>query len=154
MKTRIRFYAMAAALLAASFRFATAAPDTVKTVVITGNDTLHFSVTRIDATPGERLHVQLRNTGTLPKEVMGHNWVLLAGGENPEAYVAAAADAKASDYQPVALKAEVLAAVPVLGPGQTGDATFSAPTAPGSYIFLCSFPAHCAAGMRGVLVVK
>jgi uncharacterized cupredoxin-like copper-binding protein len=44
--------------------------------------------------------------------------------------------------------------VPVLGPGQTGDVTFNAPTAPGSYVFLCSFPAHCAAGMRGVLVVK
>jgi azurin len=145
---------MAAALLVGSLHFATAAPDPVKTVVITGNDTLHFSVTRIDATPGERLHIQLSNKGTLPKEVMGHNWVLLAGGENPEAYVAAASAAKATNYQPVALQAEVLAAVPVLGPGQTGDVTFNAPTAPGSYVFLCSFPAHCAAGMRGVLVVR
>lgn len=145
---------MAGALLAACCCFATAAPAAVKTIVITGNDTLHFSLARIDASPGEELHIQLRNAGTLPKEVMGHNWVLLAGGENPEAYVAAAVAAKASDYQPVSLQAKVLAAVPVLGPGQTGDVTFNAPTTPGRYVFLCSFPAHCAAGMRGVLVVK
>jgi plastocyanin len=28
------------------------------------------------------------------------------------------------------------------------------PTAPGEYPFLCTFPAHCAIGMKGVLVVK
>ena len=34
------------------------------------------------------------------------------------------------------------------------EVTFDAPKAPGKYDFVCSFPGHYLAGMRGVLVVK
>ena len=40
------------------------------------------------------------------------------------------------------------------GPNETVEVTFAAPTAPGSYAFVCSFPGHYALGMRGVLTVK
>lgn len=147
-------------LLLGALTLATLAPrtlagsDAVKTIEITANDTLHYNVTRIEATPGEKLHVVLHNGGTIPKEVMGHNWVLLTTDESADAYAAAAVPAKADDYEPAALKAKVIAAVPLLGPGQSADVTFNAPTAPGTYTYMCSFPAHCSAGMRGVLVVK
>ncbi|MEO6876272.1 MAG: plastocyanin/azurin family copper-binding protein [Opitutaceae bacterium] len=131
-----------------------AAAEAAKTVAITASDNLRFSVTEIKAAPGESLHIQLHNVGTMPKDVMGHNWILLVAGENPDTYAAAALSAKAENYEPPALKAKVLAAIALLGPGETGDVTFTAPTVPGKYPFLCSFPAHCAAGMRGVLVVK
>jgi azurin len=62
-------------------------------------------------------------------------------------------NAKADNYQPKALAGRVIAAIPVLGPKESGSVTFTAP-APGSYPFLCSFPAHCAAGMHGVLEVQ
>ncbi|HVU34325.1 MAG TPA: plastocyanin/azurin family copper-binding protein [Opitutaceae bacterium] len=153
MKTRIRPLLVAAALLAA-LPVLLAASDAVKTVDITANDTLRFNVTRIEAAPGQTLRIVLHNGGTVPKEVMGHNWVLLAAGENPDSYTAAALTAKAENYEPAALKSNVLAAIPLLGPGQTAEVTFTAPTIPGTYTYLCSFPAHCGAGMRGVLVVR
>ena len=39
-------------------------------------------------------------------------------------------------------------------PGETAEVTFKVPAAPGSYTFLCSFPGHFVAGMKGLLVVK
>ena len=47
------------------------AADTEKSVAIICNDTLRFSVTKITASPGQALHVQLKNQGTLPKAVGG-----------------------------------------------------------------------------------
>jgi plastocyanin len=32
--------------------------------------------------------------------------------------------------------------------------SFGAPAKPGSYTYLCTFPGHFVAGMKGVLVVK
>lgn len=145
---------LGAALFIASLGSASATPAGAKTITIVANDTLRYNVSRIEASPGETLHVVLKNSGSVPKEVMGHNWVLLTQDENPDAYLAAAVPAKDDNYQPAALKTKVVAAIPLLGPGQTADITFTAPTVPGNYVYVCSFPAHCAAGMRGVLVVK
>ena len=41
-----------------------------------------------------------------------------------------------------------------LGPGESAEVTFTAPTKPGKYVFLCSFAGHWAAGMTGDLIVK
>jgi len=51
----------------------TAAPDPagLRTVSITANDSLKYSVTRIEARAGERIHLVLQNQGTLPKELWG-----------------------------------------------------------------------------------
>jgi len=114
---------------------------------------MKFSVTSIEAHPGEKVSVTLKNQGNLPKEAMGHNWVLLTAGTDPNAYARLAMNAKADNYQPKSLAGRVIAAIPVLGPQESGSVTFTAPSA-GSYPFLCSFPAHCGAGMHGVLIVK
>lgn len=153
MKRHLIMLAVITGFLAlATVQAAPAAPE--KTVVITANDTLRFSVTKIEASPGELLHVQLHNEGTMPIQAMGHNWVLLQAGKDPLDFAAAAVSASDQGYIPAALKSEVIAHIGLLGPGQTGDVTFKAPTVPGKYPFLCTFPAHCAAGMRGVLIVK
>lgn len=154
MKTTTRSLLLGATLLAASLRFAAAAPSSARTIEITANDTLRFNVTRIEAAPGESLHIVLHNAGTVPKEVMGHNWVLLTPGENPDAYAAAAINAKADDYEPAALATKIVAKLPLLGPGETADVTFKVPSVPGRYVYMCSFPAHCSAGMRGELIVR
>lgn len=151
MKTKSRLL-LTGALLGAALNFAAAA--SAKTVNITANDMLRFNVTRIDATPGETITVTLHNDGTVPKAVMGHNWVLLAPGETPEAYAAASASAAGQGYEPLDLKPKVLAEIPLLGPGESASVTFTAPKSPGTYTYMCSFPAHCAAGMRGELVVR
>ena len=141
-------------ILLSAFSINAFAAEAVKTVVITAGDSMKFSVTRIEAQPGQRIHVQLVNEGTLPKEVMGHNWVLLKTSGNITGYAAAAVSAKEQNYQPKSLADEVLASIPLVGSRQTGEVTFDAPLQPGIYPFLCSFPAHCQIGMHGELVVR
>ena len=40
------------------------------------------------------------------------------------------------------------------GGGETVKVTFNAPKEPGEYLYLCTFPGHYLAGMKGLLVVK
>ena len=115
---------------------------------------MKFNVQTIEAKPGEQLKVVLTNVGTQPKEVMGHNWVLLKKGADPAAFNAAAVAAKATDYIPPALKDQVVAHTALLGPRKSDEITFTVPNEPGDYPFLCSFPAHYQVGMKGVLTVK
>ncbi len=59
----------------------TAAPAVAPQVVeIIVNDMMSFSVTKIEAKPGQTVTVKLKNTGTLPKDAMAHNWILLKAG--------------------------------------------------------------------------
>ncbi|HEY0945970.1 MAG TPA: plastocyanin/azurin family copper-binding protein, partial [Opitutaceae bacterium] len=66
-----------------------------RVVEITANDSMKFNVTRIEAAAGEELRIVLRNVGSMPKEAMGHNWVLLKQGSDAQAFVNAAVTAKA-----------------------------------------------------------
>ncbi|MSU69244.1 MAG: autotransporter outer membrane beta-barrel domain-containing protein [Opitutaceae bacterium] len=125
-----------------------------RTIAIQAGDTMKYDVTSIEAKPGETLRVVLTNTGSLPKDAMGHNWILLKSGSDSAAFATAAQVAKATNYVPDALKGQILAQIELLGPKQSGEVTFTAPTAPGEYPYLCSFPAHFQVGMKGVLVVK
>ena len=115
---------------------------------------MKFEVASIAAAPGESITVALTNACAFPKNVMGHNWVLLTAGSDPTAFAGAAATEAASGYIPEKQKEKVVAFIKLLGPIETGEVTFTVPTAPGEYPFLCTFPAHCAIGMKGVLVVK
>jgi azurin len=134
-----------------------AADSTVAPRVVTirggADNTMKFDVTSITAAPGEIIKVVLVNASTLPKAAMGHNWVLLAAGTDPVAFAAAVATEGENGYIPEK-KDKILAYVGLLGPKETGEVTFTAPSEPGEYPFLCSFPAHCLVGMKGVLVVK
>jgi len=133
---------------------AATAPAGPRTVEITAGDNMKYSLTSIEAQPGEELTVILTNIGTQPKEVMGHNWILLKAGTDVEAFDKAAAAATTTGFFPAALADQVIARIDLLGPRKSGEVTFKAPTAPGQYPFLCSFPAHFQAGMKGVLIVK
>jgi len=124
-----------------------------RVIEITANDQMKFSVTTIEAKAGEDLKVILTNIGTLPKEAMGHNWVLLKADADPAAFVAAAMTAKDTDYVPASLAGQVIAKTALIGPRKSDEVSFKAP-APGTYVFLCSFPAHFMVGMKGTLIVK
>jgi len=124
-----------------------------RSIEITGNDTMKFSVTEIAAQPGEKLSVTLVNAGTTPKFSMGHNWVLLAATVDIQPFLVAAAEAVTTDYVPAAQKPQIIASTKLLGPKESDTVTFTAPTTPGRYEFLCTFPGHYQVGMRGVLIV-
>ncbi len=144
----------AAAPTAAAAPAAAPAAAAARVITIEGNDAMKFNITRIEAKPGEALKIVFKNVGTLPKEAMGHNWVLLAKGTDVMAFSTAAMQARATEYIPAALANQVIAYSKLLGPKQTDEISFTVPSEPGDYPYVCSFPAHAMAGMRGVLVVK
>ena len=128
--------------------------STARTVELTGGDDMKYSETTITAKPGETLRIKLVSKGTLPKVAMAHNVVVLKAGAKQIDFANAAAMARATDFIPPDMKDQVLAATTLAGPGETVEVTFKVPTAPGSYPYLCTFPGHFAAGMRGTIVVK
>lgn len=126
-----------------------------RVVEITGDDTMKFNVTSIDAKPGETITIRLTNKGSMPKAAAAHNFVLLKTGTDINAFTTAAVMAGQTEYVPqdAKMKAQVLASTKLAGPGETVEVTFKAPSAPGAYDYLCSFPGHFAM-MKGKLNVK
>jgi nitrite reductase (NO-forming) len=99
-----------------------------------GNDTFQFNPSSATVSSGAEVEVTLTNVGALE-----HSWVLI--GSDTDA--ATATDAEA-------ISGATTGAVPG---GQTGEVTFTAPSA-GSYQFICTVPGHAAAGMVGTLTVN
>lgn len=132
---------------------AAAKPGAARVVEITASDDMKYSVTDIAAKPGETLRIKLVSKGTLPKVAMAHNVVVLKAGAKQIDFVNAAATARATDFIPPDMKDQVMAASGLAGPGETVEATVKIPAA-GSYPFVCTFPGHFAAGMRGTIVAK
>ena len=114
-----------------------------RTITLTGNDQMKFDKTTIAAKPGETIRIVLKSAGTMPKTVMGHNFVLLKLGTDVAAFSTAAFNARAT-----------IANTKLAGPGESVEVTFKVPAKAGSYDYLCSFPGHSAVGMRGKLIVK
>lgn len=130
-----------------------AAGAAARVVNLTGDDKMQYSVRLIRVKPGERIRVRLTSIGVTPKIVMAHNFVLLKAGTDPKAFAETGAAFKDVDYIAPKLKGQVLAQSTMVGPAERAEVTFTAPTAPGKYIYLCTFPGHYAAGMWGELVV-
>ena len=124
------------------------------TVDIEGMDTLRFSVTQINAKPGEKLTVNLTNKTSLPPAAMSHNFVLLKKDADPTAVANAGLQAKENDYIPKSMMDKIIAHTGLVAGGETKSVTFNAPKEPGEYTYICTFPGHYAAGMKGTLTVK
>ncbi len=131
-----------------------AAAKGVRTIEIVGTEDMKFSLATIAAKPGEQLRVRLTSKGAMPKIAMAHNFVLLSKGAKVLDFVQAAMNARATDFIPADKKADVLAATALAGAGETVEVTFKVPAAAGEYPYICSFPGHFQAGMKGTLVVK
>lgn len=125
-----------------------------RTITITAGDEMKFSVTEITAKPGDVLRVRLMGIGTAPRAAMAHNFVLLNAGTNQIVFAEAAAKSADTDYIPPALKRAIIAATLLIGNGESAEVVFKAPSKPGNYPFMCSFPGHFAAGARGKLIVQ
>jgi azurin len=126
----------------------------VRTIEIIGTEDMKFSVPTITAKPGEQLRVRLTSKGAMPKIAMAHNFVLLNRKANVTDFVTAAMNARATDFIPADKKADVIAHTGLAGAGETVEVTFKVPAAAGDYPYLCSFPGHFQAQMKGTLTVK
>jgi azurin len=127
--------------------------DDGKKVQIHATDQMKYDVVSIGAAPGQKVTVTLTNTGTLPKVAMAHNFVLLKAGTDVSAFAMAGLAHQDTGYIPPEMAAQVIVASKLLGPGESDTVTFTAPP-PGVYDYICTFPGHALAGMRGTLTVK
>lgn len=117
-----------------------AMPLFAKDVVVNSNDAMKFDVSEIKVKAGEEIKLTLNHTGKLAKDVMGHNFVVLAQGTDVQAFANAAIQAKANDYIPEG-NDSVLAHTKVIGGGESDTITFTLKEK-GTYEFICSFPGH------------
>ncbi|MBU3056292.1 azurin [Pseudomonas indica] len=98
--------------------------------------------------------VNLKHTGQLPKNVMGHNWVLTTAADMP----GVVSDGMAAGLDNNYLKpddARIIAHTKVIGGGESDSVSFdvSKLTAGNEYMFFCSFPGHSAM-MKGTVTLK
>jgi azurin len=131
-----------------------AAAKGVRTVEIIGTEDMKYSVPTITAKPGEQLRVRLVSKGAMPKIAMAHNFVLLNKTAKVVDFVTAAMNARATDFIPADKKGDIIAQTGLAGAGETVEVTFKVPAAAGDYPYVCSFPGHFQAGMKGTLTVK
>ena len=122
-------------------------------LTITGDDMMKYNKNELRVKAGQKVKLTLRHIGKLDKQVMGHNVVILMQGVNPEDFASEAATARETDYIPNGSENEILAHTSLVGGGETASIEFDAPSEPGEYDFLCSFPGHFAM-MRGKFIVE
>ncbi len=126
-----------------------------KTIQIEGLDTLKFSTESITVKPGEKVTIKLVNNTKLPASAMSHNFVLLTADADAHKVDQAASKAgKSKNYVPEGKDAQILAHTGLVAGGESDTVTFTAPKKPGDYEYICTFPGHFAAGMKGTLTVK
>ena len=125
--------------------------DGVVQVNLTGNDLMQFNLNEIRVKAGETVRLTLTHIGELPKNAMGHNFVLLKQGTDVVDFAQKAATATGNDYIPEGTDA-VIAKTKMIGGGEETTVEFTAPEA-GTYDYICSFPGHYVQ-MRGKLIVE
>ena len=111
---------------------------------ISGNDQMQYDKQVLSVPAScQQVTLTLRHAGQLPREAMGHNWVLVNTADFNAVANAGMSAGLANDYVAPDDK-RVLAHTKVVGGGQTTSITF--PTSilkpGGDYRYLCSFPGH------------
>jgi len=119
---------------------------------ISGNDQMQYDKHELWINGAcTEVTLTLRHAGKLPKEAMGHNWVLVNAKDLEAVANAGMAAGLQNDYVAAGDK-RVLAHTKTIGGGETTSITF--PTAAlqkgGAYKYLCTFPGHHAL-MQGTL---
>lgn len=135
---------------------AVTAPDEelVTSITITGNDRMQFDITRFVVPAGAEITLVFDNIGRMPKEAMGHNLAILDKDMDPNVFATAAIRHPMTEYIPPEYADKVIATTTILGPGEKETLIFTAPSEPGEYPYVCSFPGHTPAGMKGIMVVR
>nr|WP_156804459.1 azurin [Gallaecimonas xiamenensis] len=123
--------------------------------VVEGNDAMQFNVKEITVPAScKSFTVTLKHVGKLPKNTMGHNWVLSQSADYQALAMAGAQAGLDKDYLPEG-DARVLAHTAIIGGGEETAVTLDMASLKkgGDYSFFCSFPGHFAV-MHGKLVVQ
>jgi uncharacterized cupredoxin-like copper-binding protein len=115
----------------------------------TDGENLAYSTVALTAKAGEKVTLTFKNNST----AQSHNLIIVNGGDDAATAVdeAAAEAGDAAGYVP-ADASTMIAHTALLAPGGSETIEFTAPAA-GTYSFICTYPGHYGAGMKGVLTV-
>ena len=116
-----------------------------------GNE-MKFDRTTFSVEAGEEVTLVFENVATSP--AMQHNVVVLNSNDNAAVNrvgQAAVAAGETSEYVPE--DPAILAYTPLAQPGETVRVTFTAPSDPGEYLYICTFPGHYMM-MQGTMTVS
>lgn len=122
---------------------------------VESNDAMQFVQKEITVSKScETFKVTLKHIGTLPKNVMGHNWVLSKAAD----VSAIASEGMSSTVEKSYLKDgedRVIAHTSLIGGGESTSVSFNVKDLKEGeeYAYFCSFPGHFAV-MRGTLLLK
>src|SRR5688500_18054007 len=118
---------------------ATAQPAApVTTISLNVKAGLQFDIVRFRVNPGAKVKIILTNT-----DDMSHNLLITKPGTRLKVVNAAlqlGEKGPAMSYIP--RLPEVLFSIPVVAPNDIGSVTFTAPSAPGVYPYVCTLPGH------------
>ncbi len=121
---------------------------------IEAGDTIAFSTDAMSVPSScADVTVTLTHTGTMPKQSMGHNWVLLPETAIQEIGIAAARAGLNNNCVPD--DPRIVASTEVVGGGESTSVTFSLDALDDgtTYGFACTFPGHWAV-MKGTFTVS
>ncbi len=122
-------------------------------IVHTVHEQLRFDTTKLTVQAGKPFEVIFEND-----DVMPHNFVIVPPGKHMEIGNAAMTmtpdkvDKQGRAYLPAQYEKQIIAATKLIEPGQRETLKVKAPSTPGDYEFVCTFPGH-ALIMWGTLVV-
>jgi azurin len=113
-------------------------------------DLLAFDQISLAATAGVPVELTFNNQSNHHQ----HNWVLVNGGDDAATavYESALAAGVKNDWLPPD-SPQIIVHTPLIDSGKSYTVSFQAPTQPGAYSYLCTFPGHYLAGMKGTLTV-
>ena len=130
-------------------------PDTQNRITISGNDVMMYDKKSFSAIAGSEFTLILRHKGTLSKNSMGHNIVIIDKKEDVfkfGAKVNANGGLGKNGFIPVKVKEKIIAHTAMIGGGEESVIIFTVPEETGSYPFLCTFPGHFSL-MNGFMTV-
>jgi len=110
----------------------------IRSIIIETVDGLQYDVVRFKVKPGEKVKITLKNVSD-----MNHNLLIVKPGARLKVINAAlqlAEKGPQMDYIPKV--SDVLWSIPLISTGQTKSVTFTAPSKPGVYPYVCTFPGH------------
>jgi len=124
-------------------------------VTVDSTDQMSFNTKAVEIDKScKTFTVELTHSGSLPKNVMGHNWVLSSAEDMPKI----AADGMGAGIDKNYLKdgdTRIIAHTKIIGAGEKDSVTFdvSKLAAGTDYAFFCSFPGHISM-MKGTVTLK
>lgn len=126
-----------------------------RTINIKGFDNMTYDVEEIKANPGDTLHVILTTKSQLPANAfMSHNWLLLKQDADVKKFANKSEQAKENGYVAPEMEEQIIALTGMAAKDETTETTFVVPEEPGEYEYICTFPGHYRAGMKGSLIVS